>query len=164
MARSPLPRHHPTPPATKNRSPASHRPPEKSKIRKNHALRSKRNIKKTSLSHPLSVSSTGLSVKQKPIKNIPFVFSFRTPVPSLSDSDNHQLRSYRFNHFQVLINTMNPNEIDQFLRLNGGENKFQESFLGPSQPAIKQGDSCRLFFEPTAPPHPVLSQLAYHDP
>ncbi|KAH9454907.1 hypothetical protein Pst134EA_022397 [Puccinia striiformis f. sp. tritici] len=59
---------------------------------------------------------------------------------------------------------MNPNEIDQFLRLNRGENKFQESFLGPSQPAIKQGDSCRLFFEPTAPPHPVLSQLAYHDP
>ncbi|POW06502.1 hypothetical protein PSHT_10320 [Puccinia striiformis] len=28
---------------------------------------------------------------------------------------------------------MNPNEIDQFLRLNGGENEFQEPFLGPSK-------------------------------
>ncbi|KAI7963899.1 hypothetical protein MJO29_004326 [Puccinia striiformis f. sp. tritici] len=59
---------------------------------------------------------------------------------------------------------MNPNEINQFLRLNSGKNEFQESFLAPSHPAIEQGDSCRLFFKPTAPPHPVLSQLAYHDP
>ncbi|KAH9445433.1 hypothetical protein Pst134EB_023275 [Puccinia striiformis f. sp. tritici] len=141
MARSPLPRHHPTPPATKNRSPASHRPPEKSKIRK------------TTLSDPKETS-----------KKQAYPIHFLCHAQVYQTSDNHQLRSYRFNHFQVLINTMNPNEIDQFLRLNGGENKFQESFLGPSQPAIKQGDSCRLFFEPTAPPHPVLSQLAYHDP
>ncbi|KAI9624264.1 hypothetical protein H4Q26_016972 [Puccinia striiformis f. sp. tritici PST-130] len=59
---------------------------------------------------------------------------------------------------------MNHHKINQLLRLNGGENEFQESFLAPSQPPIEQGDSCQLFFEPTAPPHPVLSQLAYCNP
>ncbi|KAH9470099.1 hypothetical protein Pst134EA_007365 [Puccinia striiformis f. sp. tritici] len=93
-----------------------------------------------------------------------FLFVLRFRPVLIQTSDNHQHRSYRFIHFHVLINTMNPNEINQFLRLNSGKNEFQESFLAPSHPAIEQGDSCRLFFKPTAPPHPVLSQLAYHDP
>ncbi|KAI7956907.1 hypothetical protein MJO28_004002 [Puccinia striiformis f. sp. tritici] len=94
-------------------------------------------IKKTTLSDPKETS-----------KNKPIPSTFCT-------SDNHQHRSYRFIHFHVLINTMNPNEINQFLRLNSGKNEFQESFLAPSHPAIEQGDSCRLFFKPTAPPHPA---------
>ncbi|POW03842.1 hypothetical protein PSHT_11483 [Puccinia striiformis] len=36
---------------------------------------------------------------------------------------------------------MNHHKINQLLRLNGGENEFQESFLAPSQPPIEQGDS-----------------------
>ncbi|KAI7936164.1 hypothetical protein MJO29_015467 [Puccinia striiformis f. sp. tritici] len=55
--------------------------------------------------------------------------------------------------------------MNQFAPLNGlnaGEFEFQESPLAPSQPPIENGDSCRLFFEPTAPSHMEFSQTPYY--
>ncbi|KAH9441092.1 hypothetical protein Pst134EB_029741 [Puccinia striiformis f. sp. tritici] len=153
MAQSPLPRHHPTQPATKNRSAASHRPPRKSKNQKTRLF----DPSKKKQQNPTKIFLSPVFCAP-----VPSPFAAVISLSSKSHISIYLFPSSAFPPFRKDNEPQRNEPVRPFERFERWRIRVSGIPLAPSQPPIENGDSCRLFFEPTAPSHMEFSQTPYY--